>query len=66
MAWWRWTRRPDRERKAGVGVQHRRILHIAVDADADGIVVAAQGRAKPHAGVFGERHVAMTVAFGAI
>ena len=47
-----------RQREAGVGVQHAAVLHVAARADRDPVVVAAQHRAVPDAGVFAERHAA--------
>jgi hypothetical protein len=38
---------PDRQRAALIGVHHRVFLHIGPLANADHLVIAAQGRAEP-------------------
>src|SRR5258707_7776850 len=47
-----------RQRKPRIRVQNRSILHIAVGANADGLVVTAQGRAKPHGAMVREDDLA--------
>jgi hypothetical protein len=53
MAWWPIvTPLPMRERIAHVGVHHRAFLDVAVFADRDALVVAANRHAEPHRGMF--------------
>ena len=47
-----------RERHAGIGMQHRGVLDVAVAADADLLGVAAHDAAVPDAGVLGQFHLA--------
>ncbi|MNC62867.1 hypothetical protein D3C75_1129380 [compost metagenome] len=46
------------QRRAHVGVHHRAILHVAALANVDQLVVPAQHRAKPHAGIGLQAHIA--------
>ncbi|MOA23239.1 hypothetical protein D3C78_1438470 [compost metagenome] len=48
----------DGQRPAHVGVQHAAVLHVAVLADVDQLVVAAQHGAKPHTGAGLQTHLA--------
>ena len=50
--------RPDRHREAGIGVQRRVVLDLRALAELDPLVVAAQHRAEPDAGVELEPHLA--------
>lgn len=48
----------DRQRKSGIRMQNRAVLNIRPRANRDQLVVAAQNRAEPYAGVFFELHLA--------
>ena len=55
---------PDRARHAGIDVDDRAVLHVAVLADHDRIVVAAQHGGGPHAHARAEGDVADDVRGG--
>ena len=57
---------PDRERKAGVGVQHRAFLDIAAFADDKRFVVPTQDGTEPNPDIKSSRTFPMTCASGAI
>src|SRR6516162_9704533 len=48
----------DRERKAGIGVAGRAVLHIRAFADLDPLIVAAHHRTEPDAGAWLQAHLA--------
>ena len=46
--------RTDARRQAAIGVDHRAVLHVGVDADVDPVVVTPQHATEPHARAGGE------------
>ena len=55
---------PDHDRKPGVRVEHRALLHIGTRAYRDPFIVAANDRAEPDADVLAQHHIANDMRIG--